>query len=266
MVPPSPNCFDPNTRQPSGWHTGCSITSTTPKTPFRSRPSPPGGSSATSAKDHSCGRGSWLSWPTTAEQSPRAAGGRLCRRSAATKRRRPESPWRPAIILPWLRTGQRMDRNRHAWALAVIAVLLVVAFVAALVSVRGFHISAPTPAGHNVGKSDPWIVYQWVSPKSDYVTTLYLVRPDGSGLHTLLPDSIWSRYSPAWSPDGQRIAFTADRGDRSDLWIVNADGSGARRIVSCDEPCNTVKSADWSPDGRRILFTQDDLPAGPGGV
>jgi len=36
--------------------------------------------------------------------------------------------------------------------------------------------------------------------------------------------------------------------------------------VSCDETCNTVKSADWSPDGGRILFTQDDLPAGPGGV
>jgi len=177
-----------------------------------------------------------------------------------------KSARRPAIMLPWLRTGQRIGRHRQAWALAVIAAVLVVAFVAALVSVRGFHISAPTPAGHNVGKSDPWIVYQWVSPKSDYVTTLYLVRPDGSGLHALLPDSIWSRYSPDWSPDGQRIAFTANRGDRSDLWVVNADGSGARRIVSCDEPCNTVKSADWSPDGRRILFTQDDLPAGPGGV
>src|SRR6266702_1593608 len=71
---------------------------------------------------------------------------------------------------------------------------------------------------------------------------------------------------PDWSPNGQRIAFQVEPGDRQDLWIVNADGSGARRLVSCDAPCDTTNDPAWSPDGQKILYGQDDLPAGPGGV
>lgn len=59
-------------------------------------------------------------------------------------------------------------------------------------------------------------------------------------LRTQLPD--WDKergIAPrmghlAWSPDGQRLAFTltpdANDYDRYALWIMNADGTGARRV------------------------------------
>jgi Tol biopolymer transport system component len=139
---------------------------------------------------------------------------------------------------------------------------------------------APKPTATSVGTSDAWILYERASPLGENIPTLYLIRPDGSGEHLLLPgftDAKRANEHPDWSPDGQRIAFAATRAGviapgstleqgRLDLWIVNANGMGARRLVSCDDPCNTVNEADWSSDGRKILFGQDDLPTGPGGV
>src|SRR5712692_3720956 len=50
--------------------------------------------------------------------------------------------------------------------------------------------SAPTPTTMiTVGRSDPWILYQWVTPTSDLIDELWLVRPDGSGIHPLLSRS-----------------------------------------------------------------------------
>ena len=132
-------------------------------------------------------------------------------------------------------------------------------------------ITSPTAspsANIAVGTSDPWILYHWPRDTgTSQIDALWLVRPDGSGLHLLVPSLATTPLDGAdWSPDGQRIAFIAERKDRSDLWVVNADSTGARRLVACDEPCNTINLPAWSHDGRRIMFGQDNLPAGPGGV
>jgi TolB protein len=57
-----------------------------------------------------------------------------------------------------------------------------------------------------------------------------------------------------YSPDGARIAFTEIEGGNADIWVMNADGSGARRLTR--ESALDV-SPSWSPDGRRIAFTSD---------
>jgi hypothetical protein len=66
--------------------------------------------------------------------------------------------------------------------------------------------------------------------------------------------------SPAWSPDGQRIAFQAHVHDHSDIFVVDA-GGGGRTALTQREPLatravNNVAPA-WSPDGRQILFLTD---------
>ena len=56
---------------------------------------------------------------------------------------------------------------------------------------------------------------------------------------------------PDWSPDGRRIAFTSDRDGRSEVYVMNADGSGVTRLTHNDA---VDSSPAWSPDGRRIAF------------
>ncbi len=100
---------------------------------------------------------------------------------------------------------------------------------------------------------------------------IYVMSEDGGHLRDLSPGTE-SEALPAWSPDGRRIAFSRVRW-RDDpvtglapisleLWVMNADGSGRRRLTTrrvqtpsgfagCD--CD----AAWSPDGRRIAFASD---------
>jgi Tol biopolymer transport system component len=72
-----------------------------------------------------------------------------------------------------------------------------------------------------------WIVFQ----NGEEGAALYLIHPDGTGLHLLVHHGL----NPEWSPDGSQIAFR--RGDR--IWIIRPDGSDLRRYSKtggADEP------------------------------
>ena len=63
---------------------------------------------------------------------------------------------------------------------------------------------------------------------------------------------------PAWSPDGTRLAFVSYRSGGSDIYVVNADGTGLRNIMPDDFPAATYEMQPaWSPDGTRIVFASD---------
>lgn len=67
---------------------------------------------------------------------------------------------------------------------------------------------------------------------------------------------------PEWSPDGRRILFFSTRGHErgahgefvGNLWVMDADGSGQRRITAV--PLGSSFMGTWAPDGRTILFAR----------
>jgi TolB protein len=63
---------------------------------------------------------------------------------------------------------------------------------------------------------------------------------------------------PVWSPDGTQVAFTRYDNPRG-VWVINADGSGARLVFAWNE----ARWPSWSPDGSQILFTR--VHGGEGG-
>ncbi len=58
-------------------------------------------------------------------------------------------------------------------------------------------------------------------------------------------------YAPAISPDGERLFYTVQAGERTALWGANRDGSEPRWIVG------EAWDAVWSPDGAWILHASD---------
>jgi Tol biopolymer transport system component len=104
-----------------------------------------------------------------------------------------------------------------------------------------------------------------------------LVVADSNGAHVRTP--VWlgpwrgDPQSPAWSPDGKWLVFigkfmaskTNGTGcECRSLWVVNADGSGLRRILA--PGIRPGGRPDWSPDGTTILFRTHpgDDPSGYG--
>ena len=94
----------------------------------------------------------------------------------------------------------------------------------------------------------------------------HVVNADDSGRHE--PTREWELGGasfaglPVWSPDWRNVAFVQERGvyrkgpvygRYSDIYVMNADGSGRRRLTrSLQNDGDPV----WSPDGRRLAFVR----------
>jgi Tol biopolymer transport system component len=64
-----------------------------------------------------------------------------------------------------------------------------------------------------------------------------------------------ANFTPAWSPDGSRLAYVSNRGrdylSQTSLWLFDAASGKHERLVTEVEP-----GISWSPDGKRIAFSR----------
>lgn len=61
--------------------------------------------------------------------------------------------------------------------------------------------------------------------------------------------------SPAFSPDNQWISFLADRGNKTQIYVVRADGGEARPVTKEEEG---VSSYEWLPSGTGFIFSKSE--------
>jgi len=79
---------------------------------------------------------------------------------------------------------------------------------------------------------------------------IYTMLPDGSAVRRLTNNE-FRDSSPAWSPDGSRIAFV--RGTK--IYTMSSDGSDVIQLTDSQSLAGDFDSSpSWSPDGSRIAF------------
>lgn len=96
----------------------------------------------------------------------------------------------------------------------------------------------------------------------NHETDLYLVRPDGTGLHKLL-ERPGTETGPSWSPDGSTIVFSGsesrpgESGARESIFTVAVAGGEVKRLTTGDHDIDPV----WSPDGTQLVLERSPIVA-----
>ena len=84
-----------------------------------------------------------------------------------------------------------------------------------------------------------------------YDTKIWLADA-ATGAARQLTNAKKSSQSPAWSPDGRKLAFVSDRTDKRQIYLISPQGGEAEALTSVEDG---VGSFAWSPDGTAIAYT-----------
>jgi Tol biopolymer transport system component len=158
-------------------------------------------------------------------------------------------------------------RRRRRIAVAAVAVL-VMAGAFALLSpyVGGRPGSATAGATHAKLTADPGIErYPSLSPDGKWIVyagdqsgnkDIYRRRVGGENPINLTKDTPEDDDEPAFSPDGEHIAFRSGR-EGGGIFVMGGTGEAVRRVT------NVGFRPTWSSDGRELAFVTEDVPLMP---
>src|SRR5690348_14997831 len=82
----------------------------------------------------------------------------------------------------------------------------------------------------------PFIAYDYFAENAAGILAgIFLIRSDGSDAHALVLDV--NALDPSWSPRGTRLLYATGDTRGCIIWVVNADGSNQRRLITVGLPC-----------------------------
>jgi TolB protein len=90
-----------------------------------------------------------------------------------------------------------------------------------------------------------------IGEKRDNSIDLATIRPDGNDLQRITHGGGYTYAS--FSPDGMSILQRRQRGEVSQVFVMNTDGSGGHDLSGA---ASTDGWPAWSPDGKRIVFSR----------
>jgi dipeptidyl aminopeptidase/acylaminoacyl peptidase len=89
---------------------------------------------------------------------------------------------------------------------------------------------------------------------NSYDSEIWMVRENEDPLQ-LTRTNKGSSFGARFSPDSRYISFLADRGDKTQLFIIDVKGGEALQVTKDDDGIN---SYEWSPDGKQIAYLKTE--------
>lgn len=95
----------------------------------------------------------------------------------------------------------------------------------------------------------------FVSDRDGGDADIFTMDPDGTDLVQLTSNAV-PDTDPDWSPDGTKIAFERGSVPGTNIYVMNADGTGQVAITSVSFPI-TNNYPSWSNDGTKIAYASN---------
>lgn len=114
--------------------------------------------------------------------------------------------------------------------------------------------------------NEPWVhtlAFQQIALSPDR-SNMAVVLADGSGVLQIQTKALQygairqltafkgMSYDPAWSPQGDKIAFVSTNSGSDEIYLVSIDGSIVQQLTSNSNLWD--KHPSWSPDGSQLVF------------